>query len=422
MAGRKLFLADDSITIQKVINLTFADEGVNVIAVGDGDTAVGRIAEEMPDIVIADVNMPGLNGYQVCEKVRADERTSHIPVLLLVGTFEQFDDAEAARVGANAHLTKPFHSIRQLVNLVTDLIESNRRPADPEPAVEIESPAPIPVEPEDVPEIAPSPQPPGPFDAPIQREPEAISYPTPEIEPSADSPTEEQEPIQTSPAEAEKPEPDDIDRLYLQSIGAEPGPNADELPDYGIDDEMIETSYTAPQPAVEDLDLISPADDQYFEEHFDDSPSEGIQQEPEVRSPYETNDLNVADLPRQDTPSWTDSPNKTERLDPEMVDARMAEVNRQYESAEQSSSTPTQPTSGVRDDTIRMDDRFDAHSSPSVELEDVDLLDIPDGTEVVVTSPADAAEKGATKQVVTLSPELIEMIAQRVVEKLSEKY
>src|SRR5690606_35222633 len=76
---------------------------------------------ETPDIVLADVNMPGLTGYQICEKLRQDPATASIPVVLLVGSFEPFDEAEASRVGANAFLTKPFHSIRQLVDLVHDL-------------------------------------------------------------------------------------------------------------------------------------------------------------------------------------------------------------------------------------------------------------------------------------------------------------
>jgi Response regulator containing CheY-like receiver, AAA-type ATPase, and DNA-binding domains len=66
----KLLLADDSATIQKVVNLTFADEGIEVIGVGDGDTAMERFSEIRPDIVLADVNMPGLSGYEVCETIR----------------------------------------------------------------------------------------------------------------------------------------------------------------------------------------------------------------------------------------------------------------------------------------------------------------------------------------------------------------
>ena len=124
MSKRKLLLADDSVTIQKVVNLTFADEGIEVIAARDGNAALEKFAEASPDLVLADVNMPGLSGYQICEKIKQNERTKNVPVILLVGSFEPFDEQEARRVGADDFLTKPFQSIRQLVNKVSDLINS----------------------------------------------------------------------------------------------------------------------------------------------------------------------------------------------------------------------------------------------------------------------------------------------------------
>ena len=73
LAGRKLLLADDSATIQKVIDLTFADEGVRVMAVGNGQDAIDRLLDFAPDIVLADVFMPSRNGYEVCEYVKTHE-------------------------------------------------------------------------------------------------------------------------------------------------------------------------------------------------------------------------------------------------------------------------------------------------------------------------------------------------------------
>lgn len=124
MSKRKLLLADDSITIQKVVNLTFADEGIEVVAVGDGDAAMQKFVEATPDLVMADVNMPGVDGYRICEMIKQDDETKQIPVILLVGSFEPFDEDEARRVGADNYLTKPFQSIRQLVNMVTDLLDT----------------------------------------------------------------------------------------------------------------------------------------------------------------------------------------------------------------------------------------------------------------------------------------------------------
>lgn len=123
MSKRTLLLADDSITIQKVVNLTFADEGIEVISVSDGNSAMDKLREDTPDLVLADVNMPGLNGYEICEKIKQSDSISQTPVILLVGSFEPFDEDEAERVGANDYLTKPFQSISQLVDKVTDLLK-----------------------------------------------------------------------------------------------------------------------------------------------------------------------------------------------------------------------------------------------------------------------------------------------------------
>jgi CheY-like chemotaxis protein len=124
LAGLKLLLADDSATIQKVIDLTFADEGVRVVIVNNGQEAIDQLPEVQPDIVLADVFMPARNGYEVCEYVKTNEKLKHIPVMLLVGSFEPFDEAEARRVGADDILTKPFQSIRRLIDRVGSLVSS----------------------------------------------------------------------------------------------------------------------------------------------------------------------------------------------------------------------------------------------------------------------------------------------------------
>ena len=136
LAGRKLLLADDSLTIQKVIELTFADEGVRVVAFGNGDEALQNLEELAPDIVLADVFMPGTNGYELCEHIKQNERLKHIPVMLLVGSFEPFDEAEARRVGADDTLTKPFQSIRRLIDRVGALV-GGRPPEEEVPTAEL---------------------------------------------------------------------------------------------------------------------------------------------------------------------------------------------------------------------------------------------------------------------------------------------
>lgn len=118
---RKLLIADDSVAVQKIVQLTFSDEGYAVTAVGDGRRALEQIEQDVPDVVLADVTMPELNGYQVCARIRRDERLRGVKVILLVGAFEPFNEAEARKVGADDFLTKPFQSIRDMVSKVGNL-------------------------------------------------------------------------------------------------------------------------------------------------------------------------------------------------------------------------------------------------------------------------------------------------------------
>jgi CheY-like chemotaxis protein len=128
---RKLLLADDSPTVRKVVEMFFGEEGYEVVAVGGGEDALRELeAGRPPDVLLADVVMPGPDGYELCERVKRDSRLGRVPVVLLVGTFEPFNEAEARRVGADTVLTKPFQSIRDLVSKVGSLLGGESKHVD----------------------------------------------------------------------------------------------------------------------------------------------------------------------------------------------------------------------------------------------------------------------------------------------------
>src|SRR5688572_22296394 len=105
----KLLLADDSITVQRVIALTFQGEGIEVIAVGDGDQAVAAIDRERPQIVLADLSMPGRDGYAVAEHVkRSPELARDTRVVLLTGAAEPVEESRSRALGIDGVLSKPF--------------------------------------------------------------------------------------------------------------------------------------------------------------------------------------------------------------------------------------------------------------------------------------------------------------------------
>ncbi|MEM7411875.1 MAG: response regulator [Myxococcota bacterium] len=129
---KTLLLADDSVTIQKVVGISFASEDIEITTVDNGDDAVAKAREMNPDVILADVVMPGLNGYEVCETLKADPQLSHVPILLLTGTFEAFDEARANSAGAAGHVAKPFEA-QTLVDRVKTLLEATPAAATPPP-------------------------------------------------------------------------------------------------------------------------------------------------------------------------------------------------------------------------------------------------------------------------------------------------
>jgi CheY-like chemotaxis protein len=142
----KLLLADDSVTIQRVIELTFADEDVQVRAVGDGNKAIASIQLERPDIVLADVGMPERDGYDVAAFIKGNPQLASIPVLLLTGAFEPIDETRARAVGCDGVLVKPFEP-QMVINRVKDLLAGRRsgglwgaKPSSPESTREVPRP------------------------------------------------------------------------------------------------------------------------------------------------------------------------------------------------------------------------------------------------------------------------------------------
>jgi CheY-like chemotaxis protein len=114
----RILVADDNSNIQKMVALALKDQGIDVVAVGNGEAAVRKISDIRPDLVLADVFMPVRNGYEVCQYVKSDSTLAHIPVILLVGAFDPLDEQEAQRVGADGVLKKPFVPPDPLISMV----------------------------------------------------------------------------------------------------------------------------------------------------------------------------------------------------------------------------------------------------------------------------------------------------------------
>jgi twitching motility two-component system response regulator PilG len=119
-AGRRtVMVVDDSATIRKILGMTLERAGYAVVAEPDGELAVERLAQFVPDLILLDITMPKLDGYEVCKRIKKDPRTAHVPVVMLSGKDGFFDKVKGRMVGASEYLTKPFQAPAVLAVIAT---------------------------------------------------------------------------------------------------------------------------------------------------------------------------------------------------------------------------------------------------------------------------------------------------------------
>ena len=117
----RILVADDSITIQKIVAMAFENEDAEVEGIGDGQEAFDKVPDFKPDIVLADVDMPGLDGFELCQKIKGNSELANIKVLLLASDFEDFDEGRFKESQAENHISKPFKS-DDIVQMVTQVM------------------------------------------------------------------------------------------------------------------------------------------------------------------------------------------------------------------------------------------------------------------------------------------------------------
>ena len=117
-----ILLIDDDPDLFAVLNLKLAKEGFNVRSALDGDSGFSEIKNNRPDLVLLDIDMPGIDGLQLCKTLRSQGETKNLPIILLTGRDEQIDKLLGLEFGADDYITKPFN-IRELVLRVKNVLK-----------------------------------------------------------------------------------------------------------------------------------------------------------------------------------------------------------------------------------------------------------------------------------------------------------
>jgi twitching motility two-component system response regulator PilG len=110
VSRKKILIVDDEESLLKLASLLLSSRGYKVEGVLDGKTALDSMAIDKPDLVLLDIMMPGLNGFEVCQRIKNDQATQHIPVIMLTAKKSSEDMSRAEQLGADQYITKPFRS------------------------------------------------------------------------------------------------------------------------------------------------------------------------------------------------------------------------------------------------------------------------------------------------------------------------
>jgi twitching motility two-component system response regulator PilG len=110
MPKKKVLVVEDEESLLKLESILLTSKGYEVIGVSNGQAALDAIAEERPDLVLLDVMLPEIDGFEVCRRIKSDEATRDIPVVMLTAKKTRDDMARGEKVGADWYITKPFKS------------------------------------------------------------------------------------------------------------------------------------------------------------------------------------------------------------------------------------------------------------------------------------------------------------------------
>jgi two-component system alkaline phosphatase synthesis response regulator PhoP len=127
MSRGRILVVDDEIYIVHILDFSLGMEGYEVITALDGEEALEKAFESTPDLIVLDIMMPKMDGYETCKALKADSRTKDIPIILLSAKGRNVDMQTGYDVGADEYITKPF-SPRKLVDRINTMLHQEDSP------------------------------------------------------------------------------------------------------------------------------------------------------------------------------------------------------------------------------------------------------------------------------------------------------
>lgn len=120
MGKKKILIADDELNIRSLVS-TMLDKDYVVIEATNGEEAIDITKREKPDLILMDLMMPQMDGYTACSRIKTDQATKGIPVVMLTGVGHEFNKKFAQEMGADGYITKPFPS-QKLLDVITPVL------------------------------------------------------------------------------------------------------------------------------------------------------------------------------------------------------------------------------------------------------------------------------------------------------------
>jgi len=128
MPGEKILVVDDEENIRELVRYNLAREGYQVTTVGSGEEALKQVSSKPPDLIVLDLMLPGMDGFDVCRQLKNDSRTAHIPIVMLTVKGEESDIVVGLELGADDYITKPFSPKVLLARIKTVLRRREKEP------------------------------------------------------------------------------------------------------------------------------------------------------------------------------------------------------------------------------------------------------------------------------------------------------